>query len=523
VLRTVPRDNESVNECWLSDRDRYSHQGLYAEDRLAQPMVKRNGTWHEVAWDDAVSASVKALCDAGNDIGFLVHPATSNEEGELLRRLATGLGSAHLDHRLRQQDFADRPAARPFGTPVAELDTVGAALLIGSHVRHEMPLVGQRLRQAARHGASIHAVGCLALDQGYELDGEIVVPPQKLLAAVLSIARAAADASELSPPAGLAGALEGVVADEAAKAAFAALGNAGQAVVILGEMAATHPQASRLRAAAKYVAEAAQAGYNELPLGANAIGLAQTGVLPGEGGLDARAMLEQPRNAYVLYGVDLPYDVADGTAAQMSLAGADSVVAFSAYAGRTLRDIADVILPLALLPEIDATLSNVDGQAQRVKAGATAPGQARAGWRILRALGGELQLEGFSFDDFATLAQEVHASEPPVGEGLCEATASGEGMTRIASLPIYRTDAVLRRADALNAHPLTRGAAARLNADDAARMGVTDGDTVKVDSENALTVAVDDAVPAGAVWIESAYAATASLPPHGAVLTLSKA
>ena len=523
VLRTVPRDNESINECWLSDRDRYSHQGLYAEDRVLAPLVKRDGAWHEVDWDAGVAAAVEALRGAGSDTGFLVHPASSNEEGELLRRLATGLGSAHIDHRLRQQDFADRPAARPFATPVAGMDRVGAALLVGSHLRHETPLLGQRLRQAVRHGAAVHSVGCLALDQGYMLAGETVVTPAALPQAMLGIARAAADASELKPSAALAGALDGVSADAAARAAFAALSEASQAVVMFGEMAATHPQASRLRVAARYVADAAGAGYNEIPLGANAVGLARTGVLPGEGGLDAASMLATPRKAYVLYGVDLPHDVADGSAAMAAIKDAATVVAFSAYASDALKDVADVILPLALLPETDATLCNVDGLEQRVKAGSSAPGRARAGWKILRAIGGDMQLDGFDFDDYASLAQAVHAAEPPLGEDLCEAAAAGEGMVRIASQPIYRSDAVLRRSKALNDHPLTRGAAARLNPNDAARLGLADGDRVNVGADATLPVAVDEAVPAGAVWIESAYASTAMLPPHGASITLSKA
>ena len=523
VLRTVPRDNEPVNECWLSDRDRYSHQGLYADDRLQVPMVKRDGSWQEVQWDVAIKSAVEALREAGQDTGFLVHPSTSNEEGELLRRLSRGMGSAHLDHRLRLQDLSDQPFARAFGTPVAELDKVGAALLVGCHLRHEMPLLSQRLRRAVRGGAVVHAVGSLKLDQGHALAGETVVAPPQLPAAILAIARAAADAGELKPSATLSPALEGVQADEAAKAAFEALSKAGQAVVLFGEMASTHPRAATLRAAARYIAEAARAGFNEIPLGANAVGLARTGVLPGEGGLDTCGMIEKPRRGYVLYGVDLPYDFADSTRAMKSLMGAETVVAFSAYGGRTLRDVADVILPLALLPEIEATLTNVDGLDQHVNAGATAPGQARAGWKILRALGGELGIEGFAFERFSELTGDVHSAVPPQVEQLSPSAPGGEGMTRIASMPIYRSDAVLRRADALNAHPLTRGAAARMHADDAARLGVSDGDNVRVADNTTLVVTVDDAVPAGAVWIESAYADTATLPPHGAVLTLSKA
>ena len=82
VLRTVPRDNEDVNECWLSDRDRYAHQGLRADDRAVAPMLKDKGEWRESSWAEALARAAKILRDNGADgMGMLVHPATSNEEG----------------------------------------------------------------------------------------------------------------------------------------------------------------------------------------------------------------------------------------------------------------------------------------------------------------------------------------------------------------------------------------------------------------------------------------------------------
>ncbi|MDA3913715.1 NADH-quinone oxidoreductase subunit NuoG [Oleiagrimonas sp.] len=522
VLRTVPRDNESVNECWLSDRDRYSHEGLVAEDRLSFPMIKINGVWKQTDWDDALANAADALHEAGADIGVLVHPSTSNEEGELLRRLASGLGTPHLDHRLRQQDFSDMPVARVFETPVDRMDGVAAALLVGSHLRHEMPLLGQRLRQAVHKGAKVYAVGSLGLDQGYALAGETLVSPQHMVAAVLGIAKLAAGQGSEMPKA-MADALADVQPDAAAQAAFEALKQAGDSVVVFGEMAAMHPQASWLRAASRLIAKATQSGYNEIPLGANAVGLARAGVLPQHEGLDARSMLEQPRSVYVLYGAEPPHDFADGKAVIKALHEASTVVACTAFASEALRETADILLPLALLPETDATLTNVDGLEQRLAAGATVPGQARPGWRMLRALGGRLELPGFEFDDLQGLEQQIHEAKPPVSNGLADPGPAQQGFTRIASLPIYRLDAVLRRAKALNAHPLTLGAAVHINASEAGRLGVKDGARVRVADSRELTVRVNDAVPVGATWIESAYAETAMLPPYGAAITLTKA
>jgi len=520
VLRVVPRDNEAVNECWLSDRDRYSHQGMYAEDRLHAPQVKRDGQWQATTWEDALAFAGEALKKApGSELGMLVHPATSNEEGDLLMRLARGLGSAHVDHRLRQLDFADNAVAGPFATPVAALDQVKAALLVGADLRHELPLVNHRLHQAVKKGARVFAVNPAGFDFNYKLAGETVVAPQAMVDTMLALAKAAVEAGA-SAPAALADAIGSARSGQGDGDAIAAL-KSGASAVILGEVAVTHPQASWLRAIARFIGEATGAGYDELPVGANAIGLGRLGVVPGNGGLDAQAMLTQPRKAYLLYGVEPPHDFADGGAALKALRGADQVVAFSAFGGAALREVADVILPIGLLAEIDATLVNVDGLVQGVAEGARAPGQVRPGWKVLRALGGAMQLAGFEFDDIAGLREGVAERAATPRQGLA-ARPPAAGLTRLATWPIYRSDAVLRRATALNAHPLNRAPAVRLNEDEARRQGLV-ADAQASIGEVRLPVRIDAAVPDGAVWIEAAQDLTATLPPYGAAITLSKA
>ena len=520
VLRTVPRDNEAVNECWLSDRDRYSYQGLYAADRISAPEVKRNGQWQVTTWEDALKFAGEALKkEKGSELGVLVHPATSNEEGDLLMRMARGLGSAHVDHRLRQLDFSDNAAARTFSLPVADIAQVKAALLVGSDLRHELPLLNHRLHQATKKGAKVYTVNPAHFDFNYRLAGEAVVAPHALVNALLAIAKAAVSAGT-SAPSALSEAISGAQSDDGDSDVISAL-KSGSAVVILGEAAVTHPQASWLRALARFIAEATGAGYDELPVGANAVGLARLGVLPGNGGLDAQTMLAQPRKSYVLYGVEPPHDFADGAAVLKALRAAEQVVAFSAYASPALREVADVILPIALLPEIDATLVNVDGLPQNVAAGAKAPGQTRAGWKVLRALGGSLELPGFEFDDLAGLRDGIH-DRPQTPRDALSTRPDVTGLTRIATVPIYRGDAVLRRATALQAHPLNRAPAARVNADEAQRLGLVEGHSVRI-ADVSLPLVVDRAVPDGAVWIEAGQNVTATLPPYGAVITLSKA
>ncbi|WP_333676908.1 NADH-quinone oxidoreductase subunit NuoG [Dyella sp.] len=521
VLRTVPRDNEAINECWLSDRDRYSHEGLYAADRLHAPEVKRNGQWQKTTWDDALAVAVEALKSVpGSELGMLVHPATTSEEGELLVRLAQGLGSAHIDHRLRQLDFADNATAQTFAMSVADVDKVKAALLVGSDLRYEMPLLNHRIHQAVKKGAKVYAVNPAEFNFNYNLAGEAVVPPHHLVDSLLVLAKVLIE-SGVAQPGFISGeSLAPLQVSDKAREAVEAM-KSGHAVIILGEAAVTHPQASWLRAVARFIAEATGAGYNELPVGANAVGLTKVGVLPGNGGLNAQAMLAQPRKAYLLYGLEFPHDFADGAAVTSALTGAQHVVAFSAFANAALREVADVILPIGLLPEIAGTLVNVDGLLQRVEAGAKAPAEARAGWKVLRALGGLMKLAGFEFDDMAGLREGMTERKPATLQSLAERKPA-QGLSRLATLPIYRSDAVVRRASSLQAHPLNRAPAIRLNASEAQRQGLGEGDKVKL-ANAVLPLAIDATLPDGAVWIEAAHDQTATLPPYGAVITLSKA
>ncbi len=482
VLRAVPRDNEAVNECWLSDRDRYSHQGLYSDDRAVKPLKKIDGVWTEVSWAEGLAAAGQILRDhAGDELGVLVHPSTSNEEGALLARLAQGLGSGNLDHRILQRDLSDAAIAEPFALPLAEIEQADVVVLFGSNVRHELPLLHARLRKAqVSNGAKIHVVNPVDFDFAFGLAGKQIVAPSQLAAA-----------------------LDDAALRDAAQ-------GASRAVVIVGALAENHPQAATLRAAARTFASATGASLCRIPQGANAIGLASYGVLPTA--RDAVSMLQQPRKAYVIYGIEPGLDFADAAAARSALAGA-KVVAFSQFACASTRDIADVILPIGALPEIDATLTNLDGRAQSAKAAGKLPVEAREGWRVLRALGGELGLPGFDFSDLVGLRAGLQRRDVvPVASA--QPTAASEGLEVAATAAIYRTDAVVRRAQALQAHPLNVAACVAMHPEQAAQLQVAAGQMVKVGTvagKATLPVVLDKRVAAGTVWIESGHGATAPI------------
>ncbi|MDQ3510312.1 MAG: NADH-quinone oxidoreductase subunit NuoG [Pseudomonadota bacterium] len=481
VMRSVPRDNDAVNECWLSDRDRYAHQGLYAADRATMPQVKEAGQWREASWDEAMAKAVGILRDNGADqLGILVHPATSNEEGALLARLAEALGTDNLDHRIGQTDLSDAAVAETFAMSVADIEKADTVFIVGCDLRHELPLVNHRVRKAWTLGAKVYVVNPVDFDFTYDLQSKQIV--------ALSHLAAALDDTTLLQA-----------------------GSAGErAVIFIGALAENSAYAADIRRAAAKFAAATGAAVCRIPQGANAVGLGDYGVLPGS--RDAQAMLAQPRSAYVLYGIEPGLDFADTAIAYKALGDAQ-VVAFSHFACKSTLAVADVILPIALLPETDATLTNLDGRQQVAVAAGKPPGDVRPGWRVLRALGGELAAPGFEFVDLSGLRESLRMREVSPAAGAAP-DVNGDGLQVVVSTAIYRSDAVIRRCAALQAHPLNLPPRAVIHPDDAAPLGLSDGDVASFQTSagtSTLPVAVSAKVAPGTVWIESGHGATAPL------------
>ena len=333
VMRVVPRENEQVNETWISDRDRFSYEGIYSDDRLAKPLL--GGV--EVDWEAALEAAAKGLKDViarhGADaVGFLVSPTATVEELYLAQKLARGLGVANIDHRLRQADFSDQGAAPVFpwlGQALEDLEKVKAALLIGSNARMEQPLAGHRLRKAALAGGQIMFVNPRDFDFRFPVAAKVIADPAGMVVALAGVAQAVAELKGQALPASLAGLVAGAPG-ETERAIAANLVNNAPATVLLGNLAVSHPAFASLRALAGFIAQASGARLGYLPEAANSAGGWLAGAvphrLPGgkpapQAGLDARAMVEAPRKAYVLVGTEPELDCWNGAAALNALQG----------------------------------------------------------------------------------------------------------------------------------------------------------------------------------------------------------
>ena len=413
VMRVVPFEDDAVNECWISDRDRFSYEGLNSDDRLSAPMIKgTDGKWQEASWADALAAVAQGLSRVrdsfgAGQIGALASEYATTEEYALLGRLVRALGSENIDFRLRQTDAAFDAAltgAPWLGMPIAELDNLDRVLVVGSFLRKDHPLMAQRLRQAAKRGTQILMVDSAADDPLMPVAGRITVAPSELPRALAEVAVALAQAKDAAVPAEFASVTPG----ENAKIIAASLASGANTAVLLGNLAVASAQASTLAANGRAVADLAGGKFGFLTSGGNTVGGYLAGAVPGKGGKNAAAMLAEPLKAYVVLHAEPLLDADNGQQAIAALRGAQFAVALTPYRSAA-AEWADVMLPVSPFTETSGTFVNAQGLAQSFKGTVTPLGQTRPGWKVLRVLGNVLHLAGFDDETSESVRDAVLA------------------------------------------------------------------------------------------------------------------
>jgi NADH-quinone oxidoreductase subunit G len=532
VMRVVPLENESINECWLSDKERFSYEGLNSPERMMRPMVRRNGALVETDWQTALehaAAGLRRVRDqhGGAAIGTLASPHSTLEELYLAQKLTRGLDSDNIDFRLRQSDFSADARRGDGGVPwlgmtIAEFAALDRVLIVGSFLRKDHPLLAQRLRQSIKKGAQVSILHSAGDELLITLANQRTVAPAMLPAALAEVAAAAA----LAAGTALHPALARLAPGDAAKSIAASLASGERKGIFLGNFAQQHPQAAQLHALAQSLAELTGAKMGFLTEAANSVGGYLAGALPADGGLNARSMLGTAEDAsckaFVLVHAEPELDGANPAAARAALAAAEFVVALSPFRPVAADDV-DVVLPVSPFTETAGTFVNCEGRAQTFSSVALPQGETRPAWKVLRVLGSMLDLPGFAYDDIEAVRREI-VPAADMASRLSNATrvaiepprSRDQGIERVADVPIYFADPLVRRARSLQQTKDARAPVARANAATLARLGLADGAAARVrqgDGEAMLKVSLDNGVPDGCVRVAAAHVSTRTLGP----------
>ncbi|CAB1368120.1 NADH-quinone oxidoreductase subunit NuoG [Denitratisoma oestradiolicum] len=539
VYRVLPLENEDVNECWLADRDRYSYEALNSAARLTRPMVKQDGQWREVEWNVALDYVSHALRDVakthgGEAIGALISPHSTLEEMFLGQKLLRGIGCDNLDFRLRQTDFsadAQRQGTPWLGLKVSELSRLDRVLLVGSFLRKDQPLLAQRLRQAAKRGAKISVLHSADDDLLMKLFAKAIAAPSQLPALLAQVVKAAAEQKGVAVDA----ALSGVEVSAVARQIADSLCSATNGAVLLGNFAQQHPQAASLNALAQQLAQITGIRCGFLGADANSVGGYVAKAVPTSG-LNAVAMIAQPRRAYLLMGVEPELDCADGRAALAAMKQAQTVIVMSPFKSEAALDYADVMLPVSPFSETSGSFVNTEGRVQSFHAVVKPLGETRPAWKVLRVLGNLLNLTGFDYNSSEEVRQEVLGGKPEFVAGLGNGAAAplaalptgsaGHGLERVCDVPVYFADALVRRAPSLQATVDAAAPVAAMNSATLTSVGVGEGASVRVKSGDAqviLTARLEAGLPDACVRIPAAHAVTVALGAQFGNLVVEKA
>lgn len=530
VMRVVARDNESVNQSWISDRDRFSYLGLKHPQRLLQPMIKQNGEWQTTDWQTALEFAVDGLKhvkakNGGDQIAGLISPTATLEEAFLFQKWLRNLGSQNIDHRLRQQDFSDEGHEQFSPIALAEVEDCDAIVLLGCNVRSEAPLLAHRIRQSACSGGLISDINFFKTDLLMPVERQVVVNSTQLLSLLSGIAKAL-----LHLDSEAAKAWQHLMREKAASATeqniAMQLTNANQSLIVVGALANHHPQAAVIRALAALISQLTGARLLILPE-ANSQALHLASALPHavtgkdqKPGLNACEIWQKQLRAYVLFNVEPEFDCADPAAAKLALQRAGFVVAINSFECDSLRDYADVLLPLAAFAETSGTFVGLDHQWQSFTGAVVPPGDSRPGWKILRVLGNISKFSGFDYVSSEGVRQDLQdqlnrQASAKSSLYIPNEIASAKGIQLISEVPIYRTDSLVRHSKALQLTPENQFLdVVRIHPALAKKSGLLQGDSVLIqqgDLAVSTTVLIDEQVAEDMVYLSAASPLAAKL------------
>jgi len=532
VKRVVPAQNEAINEIWLSDRDRFSYEGMYSSDRLTVPMIKDADGWREVDWETALEKVKKSIGTISSEhgpgkIGALISPASTTEEMYMLQAIMRGLGSDNIDHRLNQVDFTDQAQAPLFpwlGSTIAGLEALDAALIIAGNPRKEQPMLNLRLRKAALKGAQVMVVNAVDYAFNYPITAKAIVAPHDMVLTLAAIARALLEQDASVADDKLSGLVQAVTVTQAHREMAAKLKAASAGGVLLGDQAATYPWFSTLRYLAGMVARLSGARFGYLGGSANTTGAWLAGALPHRGaggrggtraGFNANTMLDHKLPSYLLFNTEPEHDCWDGQLALDALQSALCVVCMTPYRTRAMEQYADVLLPIAIYAENEGSYFNIEGNEQSFSAVVPAPGEARPGWKVLRVLADSLGVTGVAYNSLDELRYEVTRLIGTVQPVNLNAWLAPETLPspqnrlfRISELPMNSLDPLVRRAHALQHTTDVADGTVHLSSATAGALGLTPGSDVRVKQngyEGDFPLTIDERLPQNTILIQAAY------------------
>ena len=507
VKRVIPKENESINECWISDRDRFSYEGLNHKDRINLPLKREKNQWKEIDWEEAYELIEKNITDIdikkSNKIGIICSPQSTLEEGFLLKKIAKELNTSHIDYRLLEKSFSENN--NWLGCKIDEIESHDAILVVGSNLKHDQPLLAHRFRRYANKRNNFSII--TSYDDFYSTRclEKVIVNPSAYINYLLMILKQIQLSTKYKINSEVIKNLLKAAkpSNEAKRIAKSLLSNKSKAI-FLGHQILHLDDGDNIKLVAMHIAQAVGATFGLIPGYANSVGLNELNL--NTDNISADKILSQSKEAFIMMNFDPLYDYHSPKKINSALKKAKFNLAISPYISDSFKEF-DVVLPMTPFTETSGTFINMEKTIQSFSAVTPPVGQSRPGWKILRVLANFLQLEGFSYDSSEEVKTDAMIEMDKKNEfSLNDFKPSNieRGLEVLNVVRANDSDMIVRRATSLHQNKNKDQSCCLINPTTMLEEGLIEGQKIKISSSEAeilINVKADDNVCLNAVVI----------------------
>ena len=500
VKRVIPKENESINECWISDRDRFSYEGLNHKDRINLPLKREKNQWKEIDWEEAYELIEKNITDIdikkSNKIGIICSPQSTLEEGFLLKKIAKELNTSHIDYRLLEQSFSENN--NWLGCKIDEIESHDAILVVGSNLKHDQPLLAHRFRRYANKRNNFSII--TSYDDFYSTRclEKVIVNPSAYINYLLMILKQVQLSTKYKINSEVIKNLLKAAkpSNEAKRIAKSLLSNKSKAI-FLGHQILHFDDGDNIKLVAMHIAQAVGATFGLIPGYANSVGLNELNL--NTDNISADKILSQSKEAYIIMNFDPLYDYHSPKKINSALKKAKFNLAISPYISDSFKEF-DVVLPMTPFTETSGTFINMEKTIQSFSAVTPPVGQSRPGWKILRVLANFLQLEGFSYDSSEEVKTDAMIEMDKKNEFSLKDFKPSNIERGLEVLNVVRandSDMIVRRAASLHQNKNKDQSCCLINPTTMLEEGLIEGQKIKISSSEAeilINVKADDNV-----------------------------
>ncbi|MBF0264990.1 MAG: NADH-quinone oxidoreductase subunit G [Gammaproteobacteria bacterium] len=473
IQRIIARENQDINDSWISDRDRYSYLGLNNEDRIFKPMIKKSGNWETVDWEEALNFTAEVIKNGVGTIGpdslaTLVSPNATLEEFYLAQKVTRGLGSHNIDHRLQQVDFRAQesdPLYPGLKMSVKQISEQNAILLIGSNIRKEQPIIAHQVRQATIiNNAKISLVNTQHYEMNFNVSAEFA-DDANILNNLLALAKVLVQKDKIDVDKAFSKLISSAKVTDNHEQTIAELKTDEDSLVIVGNTAQTMSNYSQIKIIASFIATNTNSQLAILTHGGNSASAYIAGAVPHRGpcnqveenGLTAQEMFNKDLTTYIIQNIEIEKDLIGGDSEEVinHLTKANTIL-ISSFVTDKMKEYATIILPAAIYTESSGTYINVSGTHQSMNAITEAKADSKPVWKIWRVLGNLLNINNMDYMSSEEVKDEVLDI---LGDKDMQSSinwmdfeldqVSNRAEYKVKPLGIYAVDSIVRRADAL--------------------------------------------------------------------------